>query len=784
MRKKALLIDIDYETIGDSAIIKLFLKEKSFFTAYDKNFRPYFYVDTKEQVVPCRIGECQIVAVENVEKLLGNETKMLKKIYCRHPREVVLLREYFSKIGSVYEADIPFAQRYLIDKGLTPANAVDIELAGDFVEEIKSAGEVAPNLTSLCFDIEVYTPQIVPRERVDPIIIISYCDRDGCGAITWGYEGGEGSNVISTADEKSMIEKFCDIVATKDPDLIVGYNSAAFDLYYLLKRAEILGSSLPIGRDKRAPSLKRTGMTMRVDLNGRTHIDIFYTVRLLAAAQALRTQRYTLEEVYRELTGKEKIDLEEECYKIWDDVAQRKRYIEYALSDAAATAELFDLLFPLHIELARLSKLPLREISGITSGQLVESLLTARAAQRGILIPSKPSENEKIKRGREQIAGAYVKMPEPGVYEKIAVLDFRSLYPSLITSFNISPETLNCGHAQCIEKNTLPSGHHFCIKREGFIPSVLKELLEARKIAKAKLTVAKEDEVALLRARVAALKIIANSFYGMLRYAGARWYCREGAESVTALGRQYIQDLGKKAEQSGFGLLYQDTDSLFLLMGGKSEEDVLHFIERINAELPGTMELELEGFYTRGLFVAKKQKIGGAKKKYALIDKAGRIKIRGFELVRRDWSKIARDTQIEVLNAILREGSKERAFEIVRDKIAALREGKVTKEELTIYTQLRKGRYEVTSPEFSAFEKARKRGIKIKIGSIIGYIVTKAGKGISEKAELAQFARDYDAEYYINNQIIPAVLKILGELGYREEDIKYLGRQSTLEGWM
>jgi DNA polymerase I len=270
----------------------------------------------------------------------------------------------------------------------------------------------------------------------------------------------------------------------------------------------------------------------------------------------------------------------------------------------------------------------------------------------------------------------------------------------------------------------------------------------------------------------------------MLRYVRARWYSREAAESVTAWGRQYIQGVGKKAEDAGFNVLYQDTDSIFLLMGDKKEEDVVNFMNKINSELPESMELELEDFYKRGVFVAKKTKEEkGAKKKYALINKEGKIKIRGFELVRRDWSKVARDTQRAVLRTILEEGSKEKAIQIVRDVIENLKTGNVDLNELVIYTQLKKKNYVVTSPELAAAEKARKRKMKIKIGSIIGYIITKQGNSISERSELIEYAKDYDPDYYINNQVLPAVLRILGELGYTEDDIKYLGKQSSLDSW-
>ena len=230
----------------------------------------------------------------------------------------------------------------------------------------------------------------------------------------------------------------------------------------------------------------------------------------------------------------------------------------------------------------------------------------------------------------------------------------------------------------------------------------------------------------------------------------------------------------------GFQVLYSDTDSIFLIY--KSKKDVLEFLEEINTKLPEKMELELEGFYPRGVFVSKKAEEKGAKKKYALIGEDGRFKIRGFELVRRDWSEIAKTTQLHVLEAILKEGSKQKAVEIVRKTIERIKTGNVEMSELAIETQLNKDTesYEIKSPELSAAAKAIKRGVPIQKGSVISFIITKKGNSISEKAELAEFARDYDADYYINHQILPAVMKILKELGYDEYDLKVGGRQRGL----
>ena len=157
----------------------------------------------------------------------------------------------------------------------------------------------------------------------------------------------------------------------------------------------------------------------------------------------------------------------------------------------------------------------------------------------------------------------------------------------------------------------------------------------------------------------------------------------------------------------------------------------------------------------------------------------------GFELVRRDWSVVSRNTQKQVLETILHEGSKEAAITIVKDIIKDLREGKVPIKDLVIQTQLRKkiDNYDSMSPELAAVKKAISRGQKQKRdmeGATIIYVITRNGSTISEKAELEEYAENYDPEYYINHQIIPATLKILKELGVSEEELKGLGSQKKL----
>lgn len=275
-----------------------------------------------------------------------------------------------------------------------------------------------------------------------------------------------------------------------------------------------------------------------------------------------------------------------------------------------------------------------------------------------------------------------------------------------------------------------------------------------------------------------------NSHYGYLAFARARWYSHEAARSVAAWSRHYVREVMEHAEKDGFLVVGGDTDSCFLkIPEGKGKKDVERFAEKVNSKLPGSMELELEGIFKRGIFVTKKEG-GAAKKRYALIDDEDNLKIVGFEYVRRDWSGIAKDTQKRVIEAVLKEGKPEKAADIVKDVVKRLKEGRVAKKELVVQTQVKKPlkEYAAIGPHIAAAMKAVKRGKETGVGSVVEYVITKRGKSISDRAELEEYVQegDYDADYYINNQVLPAVMKILAELDYTKEDLASGGRQQTL----
>jgi len=197
------------------------------------------------------------------------------------------------------------------------------------------------------------------------------------------------------------------------------------------------------------------------------------------------------------------------------------------------------------------------------------------------------------------------------------------------------------------------------------------------------------------------------------------------------------------------------------------KEQAQKFLKYLNSTLPESMELEYEGFYRRGFFVSKKR--------YAVIED-GEIIAKGLELVRRDWAPIVKQTQEAVLMAILKEGDSNKAISEVKKVMKKLRNGNVDKKELIIHTQITKplNQYKQVGPHVIAAQKIEEHGIKVTRGTIIQYIIAKGKGSISQRAVPYEYSEgyDYDKDYYINNQLIPAVERIMYSFGYTRKDLQ------------
>jgi len=224
-------------------------------------------------------------------------------------------------------------------------------------------------------------------------------------------------------------------------------------------------------------------------------------------------------------------------------------------------------------------------------------------------------------------------------------------------------------------------------------------------------------------------------------------------------------------------------------MNGASEKEIKAFLKELNESLPGVMRLELEGFFKRGLWVATRGGVVGAKKKYAMLDPKGNLKIRGFETVRRDWCMLARNMQNKVIRQILNDGNEENALEYVKEIIKKLKQRKISKDELIIKTQLKKplSEYKSISPHVVAARKMKEQKIPIDQGGLIQYYLADTeikSKLVRDKVKLPHEKGEYDIKYYLEHQVLPAVENIFHVFGIEiKEDIEGK-KQNKLNAWL
>ncbi|MFA6319901.1 MAG: DNA polymerase domain-containing protein, partial [archaeon] len=606
-KEKALLLDVTYFDDKEASIISLFVqREGKHYWLKDNEFRPYFYVlsgfSEKEKVVRDIKGfefgveeKFNVLRVEGTNK--SHNSKSVIKIVFNKVSQLISARKILSEMGfERYEYDVPYAKRYLIDNRLEPGNFIEYEVileekinstkkevnAKDFESEegelVSGEGKIVKEISvvegnfegkGLAFDLETYS-----REKFgigfEPIIMTSIVSSDlDSESKEKSYERVLSYNTASVkglelvSDEKELIKETIKELNKKENSFVITYNGDNFDFAYLKERAR--KNKLEFKVNNSFVKSVRHGRDNAVKLLGVQHIDSFQIIKLLARTGAINTVKMDIETISEKVFGefKEKV-YPSEINEAWEEKNEEKleRLVDYNLKDSRTALRIAKEFLPLFVELSKLTSQTLYETTRSTTSQMVEDLLLKEAHLRGMIAPNKPKEGEIQERSNNPIKGAFVKEPTSGLHENIAVLDFASLYPSIIISHNLSPETLNCGHEECKQKNSTPDGTWFCTKQKGLFPEILEKMLKQRLVLKREYKRKKKEEGIddkILFAKQWALKIVLNSVYGYLAYARARWYSRECASATTALARGYIQETIKKAEKTGFEVLYGDS---------------------------------------------------------------------------------------------------------------------------------------------------------------------------------------------------------------------------------
>lgn len=756
----------------------------------------YFYIvgdfSSKDidEIKEVKTDAGSVLDVKKVKKNLNEEETSALKVTINLPSASYDIAKKIERKfkATAYEHDISAERKYIIDKKITPLTKTKFEgeeIPSDLsvpcfeAKNVKSDGDKVIEPKILAFDIETYNPDNVMDTKKYPIIMMAVHGDHFNRVITYKKFPTSEKYIEFVENESDMIARFCEVVKEYQPDFLVGYFTDGFDFPYIADRAKHLKLKLDIGLD--GSGINIWGRTKKqASIVGICHLDIYKFIKKVVG-QSMQTDSFSLDEVAKELlgTGKHPVNMEEFA-RVWDNGGKElEEFAKYNLIDCKLTYDLTNKVWFNLVEFVRILKLPAFDVDRGTFSVYVEAYLMYQASLNNEIILNKPGHTEESKRMHDRIQGAFVYEPTPGFYENICVFDFRSLYPSIIASHNISRGTLNKGKGPTIK--TERGDFHFDEKKKGFFSIVIEELILRRAELKKQLKTSKDP---LLKGRSEALKVLANSFYGYMGFAPARWYCIECAESTTAWARHYIHMTIDAAKETGFNVLYSDTDSIFLLLDKKKESDALDFMEKMNKKFPGLMELDYEGMYPTGIFVGVKSGEGGAKKKYALLKKDGELKVKGFELVRRNTSAIAAETQKNVLDIVLKEKDPKKAKEFVRNIVNELRANKISKDKVIISTMLTKSIDSYTSigPHVEAAKRMIELGKLVQPGMMIEYIVVKGAGRIRDKVKLPEECSqsEYDGEYYVQNQVIPAIERILGVFGLNIDDFTSTTKQKSL----
>jgi len=795
-------IDYDYFDMDGKTYIKIYGRDgKGKSCCLIDETTDFFYILSKN---PNKLIK-EINGIKEIEKseiitknFLEKEVKAIK-IFCEHNKMSDIKEKIhaYDKDFESKERDINVVTRYILEKKLKPLFWYDLDvefitkndfggiidvLDVDFVfklNKVYSSNEEKEEFSPkvLAFDIETNDLEIGKGE----ILMISLVSNDFKKVLTWKHKSKK-DFVEYCKNEEEMLEKFEEYIKKINPDIITGYFSDGFDLPYIRARAEKLKINLKLARDN-SKILFTRGNETSSKIKGRVHIDLLRFIETYYS-QYLQSETLSLNEVSSELLGEKKLDFGKRHETDTEDLKKQdwEDYFDYNLQDSLLAYKLFQKSWPDLKEFTRIVHEPLYNMNRYGMAQIVESYIIHHLHRFNEIIERRPIHEEiEKRRARGKYEGAFVLQPVPGLYEDLAFFDFTSYWPSIIVTFNLSKSTLlNKKEKDSLEVDVGDKKFYF-LKKSGFFSKMLSDIIEKRKLYKQEYN---KDKTPIKKARSNAFKLLANASYGYQGFFGARYYCPEASASATAISRDFTKKTIDKINKDGFQVIYSDTDSIAFSLNKKNKKETLELLEKINKDLPGIMEIDLEDFYKRGIWVTKRTGEFGAKKKYALIDYDGKIKIRGFETVRRDWCDLAREVQNNILKMILNEGNEKNSFKYVKEIIKKLKNRKIDKEELLIKTQLKKpiSEYKSENPHVTIAKKMKEQGMPVDVGMLILYYVAenkeKKKQLVRERAKLPDEKGEYDIEYYTNHQILPAVENIFEVFNI---DIKEIFKE-TIDG--
>ncbi|UNQ74250.1 DNA-directed DNA polymerase I [Infirmifilum sp. NZ] len=767
--------------------------------------KPYLLTDyTPEELIekfPEVLRHPGFNKIEVVEKYdaLNDRWVIMTKVEALDPLSIggssKSIREVLK--GHAWEAKIKYHHCYIYDKHLIPGmpytltngepKLAEVEVPQGIRELVKTLSEdkvqetemlewakllnaPIPKIRRIAIDIEVESEALrVPSPKLaeDRVIAVSFYSSDGRKGVFLlkrrNMNAREAPKIPNAdvrffEDEKDLLQAVFSLLDSYP--VVLTFNGDNFDLPYLYNRA------LKLGFRKENIPIVWSEKSEYADLRNSIHIDLykFFTnksMKVYAFGNKYR-EGQTLDEIASALIGKGKVKHEDLISEM-----SYERLAEYSFRDAELTYELTafndDLVMKLIILMMRISKLPMEDLTRHNISAWIRNMFYFEHRQRGWLIPN-PEEIVQLKgetstraiiKGKKYL-GAIVIDPIPGVYFNVLVVDFASLYPSVIKTGNLSYETVRCPHEEC-KKNIIPGTTHWvCTRKRGMMSSLIGVLRDLRvyvykKVAKESKDSAEKQQYEVIQS---ALKVFLNASYGVFGSEAFPLYCPPVAEGTTALGRYAILKTMRKAVDLGIPVLYGDTDSLFLWNPSREQLDKL--LQSVLDELK--IDLSIDKEYKWVVFSERKKNYLGALKD-------GKVDVKGLVGKKRNTPDFVKNLFTEITSLLSKaenitsfEESIEKVREIIRQAIKELKSGEVPLDQLAFNVVLTKDiqEYNKTTPQhkkaaqqlLSEYRKLYGSvPVNITRGSIVSYVKTRDKHGVKH----LQLARidEVDTEKYL-----------------------------------
>jgi len=691
------------------------------------------------------------------------------------PQDIPGVRDRLHAAGiETFEADVRFAVRYLIDRGIKGG----CEIEGDWVPTERIARVYSnPTLRPFRVDVQprVLSFDIETDPQGDRLLAISlYAPGVDEVLIVDGGDRRMPDLARRCVDERAALDLFCARVNEVDPDVLIGWNVIDFDLTVLQRIAARLRHPLLLGREPGTLLLRKAEGYFgsgQASIPGRLVLD---GIDLLRGA-FVRMDEYSLDAVAREVLGEGKAvagDVGDRVGEILHNYQHDlTAFALYARTDARLAYQILDRLNLIRLACAR------SQLTGMTPDRVAASIASfdflylTELERLAVVAPTVRTDDTRPHPAQQ---GGHVLEAATGLHRNVWVFDFKSLYPSIIRTFNIDP--LSYVEQPALDADLIRTVSGAFARTPAILPRMLDELFPRREAAKKA-----GDAVASH-----AIKILMNSFYGVLGAPACRFYNPALVNSITGMGRELL--LWSKAwfEAAGFTVLYGDTDSLFVdsraTDPAAARERGRELAAALNSELSryiqerwrvaSRLELEFEKLYLKLFLPRARQSTRGASKRYAGLlggTDADRVEFIGMEVVRRDWTALAKQVQRELYHRLFTDQSVDAYLSEVVSKV---RNGDLDAA-LVYRKNLRKDadEYTATTPPHVA---AARKSIQAQ-GRLISYVMTTAGA-----EPLDNVRHPLDREHYVLKQVKPVAEPVLETLGLDFERVIGDSRQLDL----